>query len=389
MGATILPPDINLSQTDFTVVYAAPEGDFKPPRGSKEKDRFRPQIRFGLGAVRGIGDSALLAVFEARAAGGPFHDLFDFSSRVDARRVNKATLESLIQCGAFDSTLAPRGISRARAFAAVDLALERSRSASRDRERGQTTLFSLLENRAGEGDAPQKLDEYPPSDPWDLRDTLKREKQALGFYVSGHPLGRYGKELRRFDVTPLGDLAGLAQWTKVRVAGVVENYRDRMFKNGGGRVAFFELEDEIGRVDVKVAEKRIETCAPLLNAGEPVLIEGKVTFPMGADDEPDDETAKKPTILLETVQPLADAIQAETRGISIRLAAERTKPDHLKGLRDVLVKSPGNCPVSVVIDLGDGAQAILALSAAIKVAPSDAMLAGLERLFGENVAELR
>ena len=389
MGATILPPDINLSQTDFTVVYASPEGDFKPARGSKEKDRYRPQIRFGLGAVRGIGDSALQAVFEARAAGGPFHDLFDFASRVDARRVNKATLESLIQCGAFDSTLAPRGISRARAFAAVDLALERSRSASRDRERGQTTLFSLLENRAGDGEAPQKLDEYPPSEPWDLRDNLKREKQSLGFYVSGHPLGRYGKELRRFDVTPLGDLAGLAQWAKVRVAGVVENYRDRIFKNGGGRVAFFELEDEIGRVDVKVAEKRIDACAPLLNSGEPVLIEGKVTFPMGADDEGDDELAKKPTILLDTVQPLADAIQSETRGISIRLAAERTRPDHLKGLRDVLARSPGNCPVNVVIELHDGAQAILSLGATLKVSPSDAMLAGLERLFGENVAELR
>jgi len=390
MGATILPPDINLSQTDFTVVYAAPEGDFKPPRGSKEKDRYRPQIRFGLGAVRGIGDSALLAVFEARAEGGPFHDLFDFASRVDARRVNKATLESLIQCGAFDSTLGPRGISRARAFAAVDLALERSRSASRDRERGQTTLFSLLENRAGAGEAPQKLDEYPSSDPWDLRDTLKREKQALGFYVSGHPLGRYGKELRRFDVTPLGDLAGLAQWAKVRVAGVVENYRDRVFKNGGGRVAFFELEDEIGRVDVKVAEKRIDACAPLLNAGEPVLIEGKVTFPMGADEEGEDsEAAKKPTILLDSVQPLADAIQSETRGISIRLAAERTRPDHLKGLRDVLARSPGNCPVNVVIELHDGAQAVLSLGATLKVTPNDAMLAGLERLFGENVAELR
>jgi DNA polymerase-3 subunit alpha len=218
---------------------------------------------------------------------------------------------------------------------------------------------------------------------------LKREKQALGFYVSGHPLGRYGKELRRFDVTPLGDLAGLAQWAKVRVAGVVENYRDRTFKNGGGRVAFFELEDEIGRVDVKVAEKRIDACAPLLNAGEPVLIEGKVTFPMGAEDEADDDAAKKPTILLDTVQPLADAIQSETRGISIRLAAERTRADHLKGLRDVLARSPGNCPVNVVIELGDGAQAILALGATLKVTPNDAMLAGLERLFGENVAELR
>src|SRR5262249_27694925 len=149
LGATILPPDINLSQTDFTVVYASPERDHPPARGAKIKDPYQPQIRFGLGAVRGLGENALAALFEARAAGGPFHDLFDFAGRVDARKVNKAALESLIQCGAFDSVLAPRGISRARALAAVDRALERSRSASKDRERGQTTLFALLEARAG------------------------------------------------------------------------------------------------------------------------------------------------------------------------------------------------------------------------------------------------
>jgi DNA polymerase-3 subunit alpha len=389
MGATILPPDINLSQTDFTVVYASPNGDYKAPRGEKIKDPCQPQIRFGLGAVRGIGDSALAGIFEVRAAGGPFHDLFDFAGRVDARRVNKATLESLIQCGAFDSVLGPRGVTRSRAHAAVDLALERSRSASRDRERGQTTLFSLLESRAG-GNVLVEKTEYPARDPWDLRETLSREKQALGFYVSGHPLDRYGKELRRFDVTPTSAVAGLAQWDKVRVAGVVENYRDRIFRNGGGRVAFFELEDEVGKIDVKVAEKRIEASAPMLLSGEPVLVEGKVSFPMGAEEDPDEgDAAKKATILLESVRPLAEAIQAETRGISIRLAADRTKPDHLRGLKELLQRSPGPCPVSVVIQLADGAQAVLALGSSLRVTPSDAMLAGLERLFGANVAELR
>ncbi|HKQ68549.1 MAG TPA: DNA polymerase III subunit alpha [Polyangiaceae bacterium] len=389
LGATILPPDINLSQTAFTVVYGSPNGDFKAQRGSKVKDPCQAQIRFGLGAVRGIGESSLEAVFEARAAGGAFHDLFDFAGRVDARRVNKATLESLIQCGAFDSALLPRGITRSRAHAAVDLALERSRSASKDRERGQTTLFSLLESRGGAGGSSDKL-EYPPREPWDLRETLKREKQALGFYVSGHPLDRYGKELRRFDVTPTSDVAAQAQWAKVRIAGVVENYRVRTFRNGGGRVAFFELEDEVGRVDVKVAEKRIDASAAILAAGEPVLVEGKVTFPMTVEDEEvDGDAAKKPTIFFESVQSLAEAIQAETRGISLRLAADRTKESHLRGLKDLLARSPGHCPVSVVIELPGGAEATLSLGNAFKVLPSDAMLAGLERLFGENVAELR
>jgi DNA polymerase-3 subunit alpha len=304
--------------------------------------------------------------------------------------VNKATLESLIQCGAFDTVLEPRGITRARAHAAVDLALERSRSASKDRERGQTSLFALLENRGRAHEGGPSMDAYPQRDPWDLRETLKREKQALGFYVSGHPLDRYGKDLRRFDVTPTVELSAMTQWAKVRVAGVVENYRDRVFKNGGGRVVFFELEDEVGRVDVKVSDKRIEGAAPWLATGEPVLVEGKVSFPMTADDDGDEADAgRKPTILLESVRPLADAVQAETRNVAIRLAAERTRPDHLRGLRELLERSPGSCPVSVIIELEGGAQAVLAVNHGIKVAASDAMLAGLERLFGDNVAELR
>ncbi len=176
----------------------------------------------------------------------------------------------------------------------------------------------------------------------------------------------------------------------MRVAGVVENYRDRIFKNGGSRVVFFELEDEVGRVDVKVSEKKIESSAALLTGGEPVLVDGKVSFPMGAEDDGDDvDASKKATLFLESVQSLADAVANETRGVSIRLPAERVKPDHLRSLRDLLERSPGTCPVSLVIELPEGALAFLSVGSSLRVAPTDAMLAGLERLFGDNVAELR
>ena len=149
MGVTVLPPDINESDTDFKVVYTHPSGDRKLPRAERGASRVRdacgPQIRFGLGAVRGVGGAALETVFEARSAGGPFVDLFDFASRVDAKKINKSVLEALVQCGAFDSTLAAQGVSRAVAFASIDLALDRSRAASRDREAGQTNLFGLFD----------------------------------------------------------------------------------------------------------------------------------------------------------------------------------------------------------------------------------------------------
>ncbi len=146
-GVDILPPEINESRTDFTVVYAPPARQRRPrPRkkGSKVNDALDPKIRFGLGAIRGVGDAALLAILEARDAGGLFADLFDFAQRVDPKRVNKGVFEALVQCGAFDDSLQARGVTRARAFAAIDRALERSRRASKDREGGQTDLFSLF-----------------------------------------------------------------------------------------------------------------------------------------------------------------------------------------------------------------------------------------------------
>src|SRR5262249_57121812 len=132
------------------VVYArerrrgAASNGKKSRRTSKVKDALAPKIRFGLGAIRGVGDAALQAILEAREAGGPFADLFDFAQRVDPKRVNKAVFEALVQCGAFDDSLKVRGVTRPRAFAAIDRALERSRRASKDREGGQTDMFSLF-----------------------------------------------------------------------------------------------------------------------------------------------------------------------------------------------------------------------------------------------------
>ncbi len=398
-GVEILPPEINQSKTDFTVVYAVPgeanaKKNGKPKAGRRAglraKDPYDPKIRFGLGAIRGVGESALEAVLEARKD-GPFADLFDFASRVDARRVNKGVFEALVQCGAFDDSLKDRGITRARAFSAIDRAIERSKSASRDRETGQGDLFAMLGPQVSAG----SMSEYPVNaadgaaiDPWDLRETLKKEKDALGFYVSGHPLDRYGVELGRFEVTPTSALATMDPWSKVRVGGMVEGYRERIFKGGGGKIAFFHLEDTGGRIEVKVRQNQIETYAHVLTSGEPVLVMGKVSFPM-RDGEEEDTGPQEPTLLLDEAVPLADAIRAETRSVAIRVSASRAKPEQIGRLAEVLRSSPGICPVQLFIQLDDGAEAVLAVGKDLRVEPSDGMLARLEKLFGEKVAELR
>ena len=392
MGMTVLPPDVNQSATDFKVVYTNPAGDKPVRRADRIKDALGPQVRFGLGAVRGLGGAALEAVFEARQD-GPFRDLFDLAARVDAKRVNKAVFEALVQCGAFDSTLEERGVSRARAFASVDVALERSRAASRDREAGQTSMFGMFDAApTSEARAPSAGD-YVECEPWDRRELLVRERQSLGFYVSGHPLERYAKGeagLIKVGASPAAECAKMDDWAVVKLAGMVEGYRERIFKDGGGKIAFFELEDLTGRVNVKVRAREIDTYAHVLTGAEPVLLEGKVSFPQRGEDEPEEiDGPREPTILLNAVRPLADAVKADTRSISIRVRADRTRAADLGRLAKVLADAKGTCPVAMYVTFPDGAEAVLTLSEQWRVEVGDGLLSGIERVFGEQVAELR
>lgn len=383
-GVNVLPPDINMSEIDFTVVLEYPDGT-GPARGpGRLRDRLGPQIRFGLGAVRGVGEAALETVFEARRTDGPFRDLFDFAVRVDAKRLNRGGLEALVQCGAFDSTLVRLGASRARALAAVDRALERSRSATRDRERGQTSIFGLL----GGGSRPaggQDAAEYPKVPEWDRMELLRREKAALGCYVTGHPVLRYGGGLGRLGVVSTAELASREPWSEVAMAGMVEAYKERTFKGpNGGKAAFFELEDLSGRVEAQLRGEKIEKFVGLLTSGEPVLVRGDVRVPPAV--EPGMEV--EPTLRVSSVEPLAEALLGAARGLLLRLDAREVTPGGLAELRRLLSVSPGPCPVEMALRLEDGTEVELALDGH-RVRPTDEMLAGLERVFGRVVAELR
>ena len=200
--------------------------------------------------------------------------------------------------------------------------------------------------------------------------------------------GTFGTEeiVRRVAASGLADMQ---PWSKVRVGGVVEGYRERIFKGGGGKVAFFILEDTGGRVEVKVRQNQIETYAAVLTSGEPVLVSGKVSFPQVEEGSEEPDGPKEPTLLLDEAVPLADAIRAATKSIALRLHARRAKREQIGRLGEILRQSPGPCPVSLTITLEDGAEAILALGKDLRIEPSDGMLARLEKLFGEKVAELR
>jgi DNA polymerase-3 subunit alpha len=397
MGLTVLPPDINESQIDFSVVYEpSPEiKTAKPGRpmcsGGQLGDAQGPKIRFGLGGVKGIGDAAQEANFEARreedGSPKPFVDLFDFASRVDLRRLNKGVLEALVQCGAFDRLHAPRKVQRAQAYASIDTAIERGKKLQSERESGQLGLFggpTVTAQEAAQIDRATFL----AVGSWDARELLSRERGALGFYVSGHPLDAYGAEVARFCTASVAGLSELPAEARVEVAGLVEGLRERPTK-AGGKMAFFTLEDASDRVEVVVRPKFLEGAREVLMGGEPVLVSGQVQFEgerNAALDEDAAEAVLTTKLLLTDIKPLAGFLASKARAVRLSLDLDTLADQALLTLKRTLLGHPGTTPVQ--LELRGADFRVQLKGEGLYVTPSDLLMTQLTRLFGTKVAEL-
>jgi DNA polymerase-3 subunit alpha len=261
-GLTILPPDLNASEYRFVPVD-------------------RKTVRYGLGGVRGTGESAINAILEARRK-APFADLFDFCSRVDKRIVNRRVVEALVRAGAFDSLDA----NRARLLASVGRALEAAEQA--EAQASQESLF-------GEAEAPRGgANIYIDAAPWDMKQKLLEEKAALGFYLSGHLFKVYERELARFPRVPL---ARLNPGERVWMAGIVVAARTQMTRRG--RMMVVMLDDGTAQVEISVFNELFEKHRDKLKEDSLLVVAGKVQndefsggLRVGADELMDLETLR-------------------------------------------------------------------------------------------------
>jgi DNA polymerase-3 subunit alpha len=341
----VLPPDVNQSERSFAVV---PEG-----------------IRFGLAAVKNVGEGAIESVLAARAAGGPFTSLFDFCTRVDLRRVNKRVLEGLVKCGAFDSF----GARRAQLWEALDLAIESAQGAQRDRSQGQVSLFAAASQPLPE----PRLPEVPE---WPERTLLAHEKEALGFYVTGHPLAEFAGDLARLT-TPSRDLGELAEGAEVRVGGLVttvKNYTDRK----GETMAFLTLEDLDGTMEVTVFSKLWKGCAPLVVADAALVVIGKANV---------SEAGVK--ILADEVLPLAGARERLVRAVHLRLLTPGLERATLEGIGRLVRRHRGAVPVYLHLVTPQHSEAVLRAGGGCLVRPAPELVSGLEELLGKEAVSLR
>jgi len=304
---------------------------------------------------------------------------------VDGRKVNRKVVEALVKAGAFDGVAQQNGVTRARVFGAIGLASERAAEAQRDLESGQTNLLALLTGGGGDKSpgASTGDDKYPPFDEWMPKELLAYEKEALGFYISGHPLDRYASEIRRFTNATAANCTQKGERAEVILGGVVAVYQERPMKNGQGKYAFFTLEDHSGQIEYIVNSKKVEEYREILSKDEPLLVTGTVDTPFG-----EGETARERLRFLDA-KPLARVRAEKSSLLDIKLNADLVSEAQLRALEKVLRMHTGGCRAVLLMEIPMRSESILPLGDDYKIAASDDLLARIEQIFGERVAVLR
>jgi DNA polymerase-3 subunit alpha len=346
MEIDILPPDVNESQADFSVV------------GGK--------IRFGLAAVKNVGLKAVESVIEERSKNGPFRDLADFCKRVENSKVNRRVLEGLILCGAFDFT----STYRSRLFAALDDVL---RFCGINRDPNQLNIFGSLSFNTGENGG---LIELPQIDEWDEKDRLRKEKEALGFYITGHPLDRYGKEITQFATCSIEELSEQKDKSAVKIAGVVENLKMKRTKRGD-KMAILNIEDLTGSTEVVVFPDVFSQTSPLLKCDDPLFIKGSA--------EIGDSSVK---IIAQEIATLDSIRQNAIKAIVIQLREEEISIKMLQDLRYTTYKYPGDCGLIFKVKMSHKKKVTISAHNRFNVLPCRELLAEIEELTGNRVHEL-
>jgi DNA polymerase III subunit alpha len=344
MGIDILPPDINSSERMFT-----------PSNG---------QIRFGLTAIKNVGDAAIVSVVEARNKLGRFDNLFQFCEHVDLRLLNKRVIESLIKAGAADSM----GARRAQLLAVLDRAMEWGQRQQRIAESGQHGLFGGGADTAIA--APSELPDVPELSE---AERLAGEKELLGFYVTGHPLEKYMPQLRELTESNTSVIDEMQNESPITLGGILTNLRIRPSKKGKLWGAA-TLEDLRGTVDLLVFPQTLEKIQSVLKPDAPLLIKGKIR---------QDENARGKVVVSEA-KPLDAVVNGRKPPLHIRIDPAKISNRLLEELDSMLRSYPGHNPVLFELEKPGDFRVVMRSQDPSVVDVTEALLAGLRGLLGEQ-----
>jgi DNA polymerase III subunit alpha len=346
----VLPPDVNESESRFIV----------------SKDC----IRFGLAAVKGVGNAAIDVIVEDRKQTGPFESLYDFCERVALSKVNKKVLEALIKCGAFDST----GAARSQMMAVLEDALDHGNRIQKEKADSQMDLFA----DSGLGSQiPASIPELPDMEEWEDTFLLEMEKEALGFYISGHPLDKHQAEIARYATVNTLTLQEMTDGRMIRIGGVIKLLKTHKTKKGD-LMAFCIIEDRNAGVEVVVFPKVYALVHPLLSQEQVVILEAEVQKK---------ETSIK--LLAEKIVPIEQAAEEWTNGILISVDAGRFGTDTLEQLKPLILRYPGDCPACLKICIPDKPDVLVKLADTYMTCSSPAFFQEVEALMEKGCIETR
>jgi len=343
MGIQVLPPDVNESFPQFTVVG--------------------PQIiRFGLSAVKNVGQTAIDAIIQGRIRQKSFNSFFDLTENVDLRVVNRKVLESLIKCGAFDSM----GLFRSQLFAVIDAALSVGGEIQKDRESGQRSFFDTFEH------------DIPSIPEWQENEKLTFEKEMLGFYVTGHPLERYKKELKSYSTVSTATLGSRKDGEEIVIGGLVSKLKFTVTKRTSEKMAIVGLEDLGGAMDLLVFPKTFKEYGHYLVKDAILFFKGNL-----------DKKEETPKLLVSEIVPVSDVHKKFTRSIYVRLAAPGLQEETLKKLQGILSQYPGSIPVYLEFAGKDNVRSQLLVDRSLFVQPNEALVNSLQEILGQESVSLK
>ncbi|HEX9667612.1 MAG TPA: DNA polymerase III subunit alpha [Thermodesulfobacteriota bacterium] len=338
MGIEVLPPDVKESMSGFTAQAG--------------------KIRFGLSAIKHVGQSTVDAIIESRNEGGKFNSVFDFCERVSSRKVNRRTIESLIKSGAFDSL----GNHRAQLMESVDTLLTYTSIKQKCSPEGQSTLFTMNESLS--------QPRLPEVEEWNEKEILKNEMEVLGFFVTNHPMAKYVSEIEEYTSNiDTEHICEIKERSEVTIAGVVRSMTVRHTKNGSGIFGNLVLEDMKGSVEVLIFNDLLRKSLPLLEEKvEPIIVKGRL-----------ETTEERVRIRANNILSLREVRNNSKVHIRPR---DSVKRDDLHRLMEIIKYYPGESLVHLHFETSLG-EAVIEIGES-RVEIQDKFIEDVEGLFGKG-----
>jgi len=344
LGLTILPPDINQSILEFNV--------------TNEKT-----IRFGLLAIKNVGQGAIESIVANRLSEGPYKSIFEFCKRVDLRVANRKVLESLIKCGALDSFK----LFRSQLMAVLERALEMGTKTQKEVAAGQFSFFSMGE---GAGGFKHDAETMPQVKEWPKNEILGYEKEILGFYLSGHPLTHYKTEMKEFVKHTTKDLKNVVDGEEAKIIGIISGIKLTTTRKGNERMAIVKIQDLEGEVEVVIFPSTYPNVAEILKEGAVVVVIGRVGF-----------REDSPNIVASDIKKIEEIYKAIK---TINLNVSKISESLFACLREKLSLFPGKTPVYLHLNTKEFKSVQILVGEDLFVAPSEALINEIKELVGDE-----